>query len=107
MRVTPIRETIGSSCQGINRLLVLAYEGGDNWVTVNSHRRYFLPRVEIKNYNIKIDGRNFFDQPINNQEKNDLLKQYDELRKISRGQGNGYTTGFFIKFYLFQNKITN
>ena len=36
--------------------------------TIDSHRRCFLPRVEIKNYNIEIDGRNFCDQPINNQE---------------------------------------
>ena len=80
-----IRVSIDPSCQGINRLLVLAYEGGDNRVTDDSHRRYFLPRVEIKNYNIEIDGRNFYGQSINNQEINDLIKQYDELRKISTG----------------------
>ena len=27
---------------------------------------YFLPKVQIKDYNIMIDGRNFFDQPIKN-----------------------------------------
>ena len=54
-----IGESIDPGCQGINRLFVLAYEGGDNWVTADSHRRYFLPRVEIKNYNIEIDGKNF------------------------------------------------
>ena len=51
--------------------------------TVISHRKYFLPRVEIKNYNIEIDGSNFYDQPVN-----DLTKQYDEVRKISTGQGD-------------------
>ena len=80
-----IRESINASCQGINRLFVLAYEGGDNRVTANSHRRYFLPRVEIKNYNIETDGRNFYDQPINTQETNDLIRQYNELRKVSTG----------------------
>ena len=55
----PIRKTIDSSCQGINRLFVLAYEGGANRVTADSHRRYFLPRAEIKNYNIEIDWRIF------------------------------------------------
>ena len=35
------------------------------------------PRVKIDNYNIEIDGRNFYDQPIN-----DSIKQYDEIRKI-------------------------
>ena len=31
---------------------------------VNSHQKYFLLRLEIKNYNIEMDGRNFYDQPI-------------------------------------------
>ena len=42
---------------------------------------YFLPRVEIKNYNVLIDGRNFYDQPI---------KQYDEVRKVSTGYDDDY-----------------
>ena len=70
-----IRESIDSSCQGINKLFVLAYEGGDNIIRVNSPRRYFLRRPEIKNYKIEIDGRNFYSQTINNQETNDLIKQ--------------------------------
>ena len=77
-----IRKLIDPSWQGINRLFVLAYLN-DNTSTVNSHRKYFLPRAEIKNYNIEIDGRNFYDQPIN-----DLIKQFDEVRKISTGQGD-------------------
>ena len=36
------KESIDSSCQGINRVLVLAYEGSGNRVIVDSHRRYFL-----------------------------------------------------------------
>ena len=31
----------------------------------NSHTKYFLPRGHITNYNVLIDGRNFYDQPIN------------------------------------------
>ena len=34
-----------------------------------------------------IDGRNFYNQPIN-----DLIKQYDEVRKDSTGHGDGYTS---------------
>ena len=81
----------------INRLFVLAYLNDPN-STVNSHRKYFLPRVEIKNCNIEIDGRNFYDQPINN-----LIKQYDEIRKISTGQGDDYTTGCLLDFAYFKN----
>ena len=57
----PIREAIDSSCQEINRLFVLTYEGGTNRVTTDSHKRYFPPRVEIENYSIEIDKRNFID----------------------------------------------
>ena len=35
-----------------------------------SHSEYYLPKVEIKDYNAKIDGKNFFDQPINKNTKN-------------------------------------
>ena len=43
--------------------------------------KIFFPRVDIENYNIEIDGRNFYDQPIN-----DLIKKYDEVRKVVTGK---------------------
>ena len=93
-----IRELLDSSYQGVNRLFILAYDNtGDNSVTANSHRRYFRPRIKIENYSIEIDGRNFYDQPIN-----DLIKQYDEVRKISTGKGDDYTTGCLLDFAYFQ-----
>ena len=90
-----IRELLDASYQGVKRLFVLAYRdcGGANRVTADSHRRYFLPRVKIDIYNIEIDGRNFCDQPIN-----DLIKQYDEGRKVSVGQGDDYTTSSLLDF---------
>ena len=39
-----------------------------------SHSIYYLPKVEIKNYNVMRDGRNFFDQPINSMNKKMLEK---------------------------------
>ena len=72
---------------------------GDNISDENSYIRYFLPRLEIKNYNIKIDGRNFYDHSIN-----DSIKQYDEIRNISTGQGDDYTTRCLLDFaYLEKN----
>ena len=70
--------------QGVRRLFVLVFcntEGGAKKVERNSHAKYFLPRVNITNYNVLIDGRNFHDQPIN-----DIIKQCDEIRKIATGQ---------------------
>ena len=94
-----IRELLDSSWQGVTRLFVLAYNNkeGDNKVFVDSYKKYFLPRVKIENYNIEIDGRNFYDQLIN-----DSIKQYDEIRKISTGQGDDYTTGCLLDFSYFE-----
>ena len=78
-------------------MFALAYASVDNINNENSYRKYFLPRLKIKNYNIEIDGRNFFDEPIN-----DLIRKYDEIRKISTGQGDDYTTGCLFDFAYFE-----
>ena len=98
-----IRELLDPSHQEVKRLFVLAYHNteGDDRVSVDSHQQYFLPRVKIESYNIKIDGRNFYDQPIN-----DLIKQYDEIRKVSIGQGDDYTTSCLLDF-AYLKKITD
>ena len=87
-----IRERI-DAIQGVNKLFVLPYASGNNITDENSNRKKIFPRIKIKNYNIKIDGRDFYDQPIN-----DTIKQYDEIRKISTGQGDYYTTGCLSDF---------
>ena len=77
-----IRELLDSSYERVKRLFVLAYDdtAGENHVSVDSFKKYFLPRVKIENYYIEIDGRNFYDQPIY-----DSIKQYDKVRKVSTG----------------------
>ena len=55
--------------------------------------RYHLPLVEIKDYNVMIDGRNFFTQPV----KDDLIT-YDSTRKIAAGQGDDYTTDCLLDY---------
>ena len=99
-----IRELLDSSCQGVNRLFVLAYDNtaGNNQVSVDSYEKYFLPRIKMNNYNIEIDSRNFYDYPIN-----DSVKQYDEVRKISTGKGDEYTTGFLLDFAYFEKQLQN
>ena len=57
----------------------------------------FLSRIEIENYNIEIDGRNFYDQPIS-----ELIKQQDKVRKKSTGQGDDYTAGCLLDFVYFE-----
>ena len=75
----------------------LPYASGDNVTNENSYKNHFLPRLKIKNYNIKIDGRSFYDQSIN-----ELIIQYDEIRKISTGQSDDYTTGCLLDFAYFE-----
>ena len=80
-------------------MLVLAYQcGDDNYVNEKAFNKYFLPKIKIKKYNVEIHGRNFYDQAIN-----DSIKQYDEIRKISTGQGDDYTTGCLLDFAYFEN----
>ena len=69
----------------------------NNQVSINSFKKYFLSRVKIENYNIEIDRRNFDDQPIN-----DSIKEYDEIKKISTGQGDDCTTGCLLDFAYFE-----
>ena len=78
-----IRELLDSSHQEVKRLFVLAYDytDGDNKVSVDSFKKYFLPRVKIKNYNIEIDGRNFWLMiqlmiQLNNMIKSEKYQQY-------------------------------
>ena len=59
---------------------------------------YFISRGEINNYNVLTDGKNFYDQPIN-----DLIQQYDKVRKVSTVQGDGYTTGCLLDYAYFKD----
>ena len=57
-----------------------------------------LPRVEFKDYNVIINGRNFHDNPISSE-----IEQYDELRRVALGKGDNYTTGCLIDFDYFKS----
>ena len=95
------RFALDASFQGVRRLLVLAFGNTDYGVKKverNSHTKYFLPRVNKASYNVLIDARNFYDQPIN-----DLLKQYDEIRKTATGHGDDYATGFLLDHQYFKD----
>ena len=89
-----LNHLLDPSFQGVNRLFVLSFENEDDRT---SHSTYYLPKVEIKDYNVMIDGRNFFDQPINSD-----LKTYENIRKIATGQGDDYTTGCLLDYSYFK-----
>ena len=95
------RFPLDASFRGVNRLFVLAFDNTNNSanrVERASHRKYFFPRVNITNYNVLIDGRNFYDQPINDQ-----IKMYNEIRKITTGKGDDYTRSCLLDYQFFKN----
>ena len=86
---------IEPSFQGVNRLFILTFE---NDTQKTSHSGYHLPNVDIKNYNLVINGENFFDQPIKNNKVT-----YENIRKIATGQRDDYTTGYLLDYLYFKD----
>ena len=73
---------------------VLSFENGGQR---KSHSAYYLPNLEIKNYNVMIDGRNFFHQLIDS-----MAKTYENIRKIATDEGDDYTTGRLLDYSYFK-----
>ena len=99
---TNIYELLSASFQGIRRLLLLACVvaacSANDEADIKGNSKYFLPRGEIKNYNVMIDGRNVYDQPTN-----DLIKQCDEVRKVSTVHGDDYSTRSLLDYAYFKD----
>ena len=80
--------------QGVNRLFLMAYSRADaNQPTRNGRKKYYLPRIDLKKYNVIIDGRNFYDNPIEGD-----IEIYRELKNVMIGKGEDYTTGSLLDY---------
>ena len=90
-----LNHLVEPSFQGVNRLFVLVFE---NYTQRTSAKSYYLPNVEIKDYNIMINGENFFDQPVKNNKVTN-----ENIRKIVTGQGDDYTTGCLLDYPYFKD----
>ena len=81
------------SFQGVNRLLIMTYNrlatANDNKFNKDSQQIYYLPRNDLNKYNVIIDGRNFYDNPI-------------ESKKVIIGKGEDYTTGSLLDYNYFK-----
>ena len=75
-----------------------AIDGNANQVRRDDHRKYFLPRVYIKKYNVLIEGRNLYDQSVDHE-----LRKYDEVRKKTSGKGDDYTAGCLLDYSYYKN----
>ena len=96
-------ELLNASFKALKDFFFLAYfvtasANANKKAGVKDNKKYFLRRGEIKNYNVLIDGRNFYDQSIN-----DLIKQYDEVRKVSTGYGDHYAASCLLVYAYFKD----
>ena len=74
----------------------MAYNRVDGQPTRNGQRKYYLPRISLHKYNVIIDGRNFYDNPIESD-----IEKYRELKKVMIGKGEDYTTGSLLDYNYF------
>ena len=77
----------------VNRLFELTFENEDDRT---SFSKYYLPKVEIKDFNVLIDGESFFEIPIKNKEE-----VYEEIIEMSRN--NNYATGNLLDYENFKD----
>ena len=76
----------------------MAYDNvNTNRSTRDGRTRYYLPTIDINKYNVTIDGRNFYDNPIERD-----IEKYRELKKIMIGKGEYYTTGSLLDYNYFK-----
>ena len=87
---------LGPSFQDVNRLFVMAYNRVDGQPTRNRQRKYYLPRINLNKYNVIIDGRSFYDNPIESD-----IEKYRELKKLMIRKGEDYTTGSLLDYNYF------
>ena len=79
----------------VNRLFVLSFTRNNAGDNRDSFSDYYVPNVEIKDFNVLIDGKCFFDLPVKNEEET-----YEKIIEISND--NDYTTGNLLDFGCFK-----
>ena len=84
---------INPTFTSVNRLFVLTFENEDDR---NSFFKYYVPKVEIKDFNVCIDGKPFFEIPVKNKEE-----AYEAIFEMSKN--NDYTTGNLLDYEYFKD----
>ena len=79
----------------MNKLFVLAFENEESGTSFSD---YYVPKVEIKDYNVLIDLNPFFEILIKNKEE-----IYEAIIEMSRN--NDYTTGNLLDYEYFYYKL--
>ena len=87
---------INPTFRNINRRLVLPFKNCDNDPTRNYFDKYYLPLVEIKDFNVLINNKAFFDQPIKRKQET-----YEKLVEMSTN--DYHTSGNILEYSYNQN----
>ena len=75
----------------------MAYDNVNaNRSTRDGRTRYYLPTININKFNVIIDGRNVYDNPIEGD-----IEKYRELKRVMIGKGEDYTTGSLLDYNYF------
>ena len=77
----------------VDRLFVLYFENEDDRTPFS---KYYVPKVEIKYFNVLIDGKPFFEIPVKNKEE-----AYEAIIEMTKN--NDYTTGNLLDYEYFKN----
>ena len=75
----------------VNRLFVLSFENKENRTSFSN---YYVPKIEVKDFNVLIDGKYFCDVPVKNKEE-----AYKTIMRISKN--NDHTTGNLLDYEYF------
>ena len=86
---------INPTFTNVNRLFVFSFSKNNNTDNRDSFSHYYVPNVEIKDFDVLIDGKVFFDLPVKNEEET-----YEKI--IDMSNNNGYTTGNLLDFAYFK-----
>ena len=88
----------------VSRLFVLSFERIEEKNVQKDHSdsvpHCYVPNVEIKGFNVLIDGKSFFDLPVKNEEE-----AYEKIIEMSKN--NDYTSGNLLDFAYLRKKITD
>ena len=79
----------------VNRLFVLSFSRNNNTDNRDSFSDYYVPNVEVKDFNVLIDEKSFFYLPVKNEEE-----AYEKI--IDMSNNNDYTTGNLLDFGYFK-----
>ena len=90
-----LNSLIDPTFTNVNRLFVFSFSRNNAGDNRDSFSDYFVPNVRIKDFNVLIDGKDFFDLPVKNEEE-----AYEKI--IDMSNNNDYTTGDLLDFAYFK-----